>query len=235
MVDWIGIHSVTITMHEGMLLLAVIAVVVRFLVNILPKIPVAGWFFSEEFLQKTARISETVAFVAALGGTLGIVVSAITGTILSTPEGIVESTIVSNKVMVSIFALVFWTDFLVIRLSMGEQRIWTNRILQFFYPLLGVIGFTFVTVAGSIGGTLAGKESIIDFGFQLLGIHKNEPWIFPPITEFSRMVVNSPLQYLVNVQSMLQIIIALNVIIVALVLIYISVGSRSKATSKGAS
>lgn len=222
-------------MHEGMLLLAVIAVVVRFLVNILPKLPVAGWFFSEEFLQKTARISETVAFVAALGGTLGIVASAITGTILSTPEGIVGSTIVSNKVMVSIFALVFWADFLAVRMSMGEQRIWANRILQFFYPLLGVIGFGLVTVGGSIGGTLAGKESVIDFAFSLLGIHKNEPWILPPITEFSRMVVNSPIQSLVNVQSMLQIIIALNIIIVALVLIYISIGNRSKSAGKGAS
>jgi len=231
MVDWSGVHSITISMHEGMLLLAVIAVVVRFLVNIVPKLPIAGWFFSSEFLQKTARISETVALIAALGGTIGIVASAVTGTILSTPAGIVGSTLVSNKVMVSMFALVFWVDFLAVRLSAGEERIWANRVLQFFYPLLAVIGFGFVTVAGSLGGTLAGKESIIDFAFSILGVHKSDPWIFPPIAEFSRMVVDSPLQSLVSIQSMLQIVIAINLIIAALVLVYISIGTRQKTTS----
>jgi len=218
-------------MHEGMLLLAVIAVVVRFLVNVMPKVPVVGWFFSNESLAKAARVSETVAFVAALGGTIGIVASAVTGTILSTPEGIAGSTIVSNKVMVSIFALVFWIDFLVVRFNVGEEEIWSNRVLQFFYPLLAVIGFGCVTVAGSLGGTLAGKESVIDFAFSILSIHKNDPWTLAPITELSRMVVDSPLQYLVNIQSMLQIVVVINIVIVVLVLIYISIGNRPKSTS----
>jgi len=228
MVDWSGVHSITISMHEGMLLLAFIAVAVRFIVNITPKIPVAGWLFSEEFLQKTARVSETVAFIAGLGGTIGIVASAITGTILSTPRGIVVSNLVSNKVMLSLFALVFWVDFLAIRLKYGDERIWSNRVLQFFYPLTALIGFSLVTVAGSLGGTLAGKESVIDFVFTYLGIRKNDSWILPPITEFSRIVVNSPLQYLGDVSSMLQIVVALNIIIIALVLIYVGVSSKSK-------
>ena len=231
MVDWSGVHSITVSMHEGMLLLAFIAVIVRFLVSILPKLPVAGWFFSEESLQKLARISETVAFVAGLGGTLGIVASAATGTILSKPGGILQSVITQNKVMVSIFALVFWVDFLAIRLKFGDEKIWSNRVLQFFYPLLALIGFGLVTVGGSIGGTLAGKESIIDWAFTLLSIHKNEPWILPPITDFSKMIVTSPLQYLVNVSSMLQIVIIVNVIIIALVLIYVGMGNRSKTPS----
>lgn len=231
MVDWSGVHSITISMHEGILLLAVIAVVVRFLVNIVPKVPVIGWLFSNEFLAKAARVSETVAFVAALGGTIGIVASAITGTILSTPEGIVGSTIVSNKVMVSIFALVFWVDFLAVRFSVGEDGIWSNRVLQFFSPLLALVGFGFVTVAGSLGGTLAGKESVIDFLFTILGVHKNDSWTFAPLTEFSRMVVDSPIRYLVNVQSMLQIVVAINIVIAALVLIYISISNRQKSTS----
>jgi len=231
MVDWSAVHSITVSMHEGMLLLAFIAVAVRFLVAIVPKLPVVGWFFTEEFLNKTARISETVAFVAALGGTIGIIASATTGTIMSSTEGNLLSTIVLNKVMLSIFAFVFWADFLVIRLRFGDQKIWSNRVLQFFYPLTALIGFTLVTVAGSVGGTLAGKESIIDFVFNYLGVHKTDPWILPPITEFSKMIVNSPLQYLVNVSAMLQIVIVVNVIIAALVLIYIGMGSRSKTKS----
>lgn len=231
MVDWSGVHSITVSMHEGMLTLAVIAVIVRFLVNIVPKLPVVGWFFSDEFLQKTARISETVAFIAALGGTIGTVASAASGTILFTPGGILQSTIVQNKVMIVIFAFTFWVDFLAIRLKFGDEKIWSNRVLQFFYPLIALIGFTFVTVGGSIGGTLAGKESVIEFVFALLGIHKTDPWIVPPITEFSKMVVNSPLSSLVNVSSMLQIVIVVNIIIVALVLVYIGMGARSKTAS----
>lgn len=232
MVDWIAIHSITVSTHEGMLLLAFIAVAVRFLVNIVPRLPVVGWFFSDEFIQKTARISEVVAFVAALGGTIGIVASAITGTILSTPGGIAQSVITQNKVMLSMFALAFWADFLAVRLRFGDEKIWGNRTLQYFYPLLGLVGFMLVTVSGSLGGTLAGKESIIDFAFVLLGIHKSESWILPPITEFSKAVVNSPLQYLVNVSSMLQIVVIVNFIIAALVLIYISAGVRSKTPSQ---
>lgn len=231
MVDWSGVHSITVSMHEGMLLLAFIAVMVRFLVNITPKLPVVGWFFSNEFLQKTARISETVAFIAGLGGTIGILASAATGTILSSMRGDILSNIVLNKIMVSVFAFVFWADFLTIRLKFGDEKIWSNRTLQFFYPLTALIGFILVTVSGSIGGTLAGKESIIEFIFDYLGIDKNSLWILPPITEFSKMVVNSPLQYLVNISSMLQIIIVLNIIIIALVLIYVGIGAHSKAAS----
>jgi len=231
MVDWSGVHSITVSMHEGMLLLAFIAVIVRFLVNIVPKLPVIGWVFSDEFLQKTARISETVAFIAGLGGTIGILASAATGTIMSSTEGNLLSNIILNKVMLSIFAFVFWTDFLVIRLKFGDEKIWNNRILQFFYPLIALIGFTLVTVSGSIGGTLAGKESVVDFAFDYFGIHKNAPWILQPITEFSKIVINSPLQYLVNVSSMLQIVIVVNIIIVALVLISIGMGARSKTSS----
>lgn len=231
MVDWSGVHSITVSMHEGMLLLAFIAVIVRFLVSVIPRLPVVGWFFSDEFLQKTARISETVAFIAGLGGTIGIVVSAITGTMLSTPGGIFQSIITQNKVMVSIFAFTFWADFLAVRFKFGDEKIWSNQILQFFYPLTALIGFTLVTVSGSIGGTLAGKESVIDWVFALLGVHKNEPWILPPIAEFSKMVVASPLQYLVNVSSMLQIVIIVNAILLVLVLIYIGMGARSKTAS----
>jgi len=231
MVDWSGVHSITVSMHEGMLTLAVIAVIVRFLVNIVPKLPVVGWFFSDEFLQKIARISENVAFVAALGGTIGTAASAVTGTVLFTPSGILQSTIVQNKVMIVVFAFTFWVDFLVLRFKFGDEKIWSNRVLQFFYPLTALIGFALVTVGGSVGGTLAGKESVIEFVFAYLGIHKTDPWILPPITELSKMVVNSPLQSLVNISSMLQIVIVVNVIIVALILIYIGMGIRSKTTS----
>jgi len=229
MVDWSGVHSITISMHEGMLLLALIAVIVRFLINIAPKIPVVGWFFSEEFIEKTAKVSETVAFVAALGGTIGIVASAVTGTILSTPGGILQSTMLQNKVMVSLLALVFWVDFLVIRLKLGDQKIWSNRILQFFYPLVALIGFTFVTIGGSLGGTLAGKESVIDFVFALFGVHKSDPWILPPISEFSKMVASSPLKELGNVPSILQIVIIVNVLIIALVILYFATEARNKS------
>lgn len=231
MVDWSGVHSITVSMHEGMLLLAFIAVMVRFLVNLTPKLPVVGWFFSDEFLQKTARISETVAFIAGLGGTIGILASAATGTILSSLRGDILSNIVLNKIMVSVFAFMFWADFLIIRLKFGDEKVWSNRTLQFFYPLTALIGFTLVTVGGSIGGTLAGKESIIEFIFNYFGVDKNTLWILPPVTEFSKMVVNSPLQYLVNISSMLQIIIVLNIIIVALVLIYVGIGAHSKTAS----
>jgi len=231
MVDWSALHSITISMHEGMLLLASIAVIVRFFINIVDKLPVVGWFFSEEFLQKAARISETVAFIAGFGGTIGILASAATGTVLSSIRGDILSNIVLNKIMVSVFAFVFWADFLIIRLKFGDQKIWRNRILQFFYPLTALIGFTLVTIAGSIGGTLAGKESIINFVFDYLGVDKNSLWIFRPITEFSKMVVNSPLQYLVNVSAILEIVIVLNIVIVALVLVYVSIKSHSKTVS----
>ena len=228
MVDWSSLHSITVSMHEGILLLAFIAVAVRFLVNIVPKIPVIGWSFSDEFMQKTARTSETVATIAAIGGTIGILASAVTGAIMASVEGTLLETIVLNKVMISIFALVFWVDFLVIRLRFGQERIWNSRVLQFFYPLVALIGFSLVTVGGSIGGTLAGKESILDPIFDYFSIDKHTAWILPPISDFSKMVVNSPLQSLVNVSSMLQIVIIINVIIAALVIMYVGASARSK-------
>jgi len=229
MVDWSGVHSITVSMHEGMLTLALIAVVVRFLAVIVPKIPFVGWLFSDEFVAKAARYSETVAFIAALGGAIGIIASATTGTILFTPGGILSSVTVQNKVMMVIYSFTFWVVFLTIRLRFGDNKIWTNKVLTLFYPATALMGFLTTMFAGSIGGTLAGKETILEPFYQLFGIHKNQPWILPPITEFSKMVVNSPLKDLLNVSSILQIVIILNVVIIALVLIYVAAGAHSRS------
>lgn len=228
MVDWSAIHTITVSMHEGMLTLAFIAVVVRFLVSILPKLPVIGWFFSDEFIAKVSRYSEVTAFIAALGGSFGIVAASITGTILYTPGAILKSPLVMNKVMLTIFSFVFWVDFLVIRFKFGEEGIWKNSVLKVFYTACALLGFAFTTVAGSLGGTLAGKESILEPLYQSLGVKTTELWLLEPIVYFSKILVNSPLQHLYSASFILQTVIILNAIILVLLLLYILASSRSR-------
>jgi hypothetical protein len=224
--DWSAVHSITISMHEGMLTLALIAVLVRLLVSVLPKSFLLRFFFSEETIAKVSLYSEVTAFTGALGGTLGIIASSITGTILYRPENILKSPLVMNKIMLTVFSFVFWVDFIVIRLKFGKI-IWKSKILKVFYTVCALLGFAFTAVAGSLGGVLAGKESVLEPLYQSLGIDTTKLWLLEPIVYFSKGMVNSPLRNLFSASSVLQIVVVQNAVILMLILFYALTSSRS--------
>jgi len=231
MVELSGLHSITVSMHEGMLTLATIAVVIRTLCVVVPRIPVVGWFFSEEFLKDVSRYAEATATIAALGGTIGIVASAITGTSMFSPEysTMFVTPILLNKIMWMIFALEFWIIFLTVRIRFSKD-LWNNRFIGGLYVASAMIGFLLVMLTGSLGGELAGKGTILEPFYKTVGYDPNKPLLLPPIVSVTQSIMKSPLSTTLNPLTLLVTTIVLNIAIIVLLLIYIAISSSSETT-----
>ena len=169
-----ALHSMLIEMHGGMLTLATICL----LATVIDRIHLRmrrtndrhGSFWStDSVMGKLSRYTEPTAYVAGIGGVIGLITSAIVGIYVWPIELITTSAMGLNKVMFSIFATELWIIFVCLRSKYGDN-LWKNSALTTVYACLGVLGFLFMVVAGSLGAHMSGKVSIIDPIFALFGI-----------------------------------------------------------------
>lgn len=173
-------HSVLIEMHGGMLTLATICI----LANVIDRIHLRmrrtndrhGSFWStDSVMGKLSRYTEPTAYVAGIGGVIGLITSAIVGSCVWPTELITTSPLGLNKVMFFIFATELWIIFVGLRSKYGEN-LWKNSAMATVYTCLGLLGFLFTVIAGSLGShmsditQLSGKGSVIDPIFALFGI-----------------------------------------------------------------
>jgi hypothetical protein len=130
----------------------------------------------DDFFEKLARYAEPTAFLASIGGVIGLVVSSIVGYYAWPVKVIMTSPLALNKIMIAIFSTEFWLVFLLIRARYGEN-LWKNGRLATIYVCSGFAGFFFMVLTGSLGGHMAGKGSVLDPVYELLGINTDIPWI----------------------------------------------------------
>ncbi len=139
-----------------------------------------GSFWStDSVMGKLSRYTEPTAYVAGIGGIIGLVISAIVGIYVWPIELITSSALGLNKVMFSIFATEIWIIFVFLRMKNGEN-LWKNSAMAAVYSFLGLLGFFFIVIAGSLGAhmTVLGaqlpeftkKGSIIDPIYAIFGI-----------------------------------------------------------------
>lgn len=176
MVDLRAVHAVTIELHGGILTLAAICIVFK-VIDIL-----WGRFLGEKggtFRRALSRISDystPTILLAAVFGTLGLVVSGITGSYLIPTETVLSSPIVLNKIMVSIFATEFWAVLIATYVIFWDS-VWKTRGTTITLVISGGLGYTFTIVGGSIGGTIAGKGSIMEPLWEALGVNLHTSWM----------------------------------------------------------
>ena len=175
LVDLAGLHSLSVEMHGGMLTLATICI----LATVLAKIHFRNRRTSDKYgnlwpldslMGKISRYTEPTAYLAGIGGVMGLVASAVIGIYVWPLELITASTLGLNKVMFSIFATELWIIFVVLRSKYGES-LWKNNAMATVYSCLAVIGFLFIVLAGSYGAHMALKGSILDPIYDLFGIN----------------------------------------------------------------
>lgn len=167
-------HSVLKEMHGGMLTLAticILAIVIdRIHLRMAGKNGGNGSFWSTDSVTgKLFRYTEPTAYLAGIFGVVGLITSAIVGTYVWPTELITASALGLNKVMFSIFATELWIIFVFLRSKYGEN-IWKNTGMAILYSCLGLLGFLFVVITGSLGAHLSLKISIIDPIYDLFGI-----------------------------------------------------------------
>ena len=183
MVDISSLHSMLIEMHGGMLTLATICIIAIILDRIHLRTSgtnnrEAGFWSTVSVMGKLARFTEPTAYVAGIGGVIGLIISAIIGVYVWPIELLTSSamgTLGWTKVMFSIFATELWIIFVFIRTKYGEN-LWKNSIMAIMISCVGILGFLFMVITGSLGAHMSDianmteKGSVIDPIFELFGI-----------------------------------------------------------------
>ncbi len=181
MVDLHSFHAVLIEMHGGMLTLATLCIVgiliARFHRRMRRTAKWYGVFWPlDTILDKLERYAEPTAYLAGIGGAVGLVASAIVGYYVWPAETLMNSSLGLNKIFVSIFATELWILFIVVRSKYGED-LWKNGGLAATYVCIGFAGFLFMITTGSFGGHMTFGESILDPVWQFLGVNVEAFWI----------------------------------------------------------
>jgi hypothetical protein len=180
LVDLAGLHSMLIEIHGGMLTLATICILATVIDRIHLRMRKTndrhGSFWStDSVMGKLSRYTEPTAYVAGIGGVIGLIASAIVGIYVWPIELITSSALGLSKVMFSIFATELWIIFVSLRSKYGEN-LWKNSAMATVYSCLGVLGFLFIVITGSLGAHMSditymsNKGSILDPIFALFGI-----------------------------------------------------------------
>jgi hypothetical protein len=164
-----------IEMHGGMLTLATFCILAIVIARIHLKMRRTNEAYGsswpmDTFMGKLSRYAEPTAYLAGIGGVIGLITSAIVGIYVWPIELITTSTLGLNKIMFSIFATELWIIFVILRSKYGEN-LWKNSAIATVYACLGVLGFLFIVLAGSMGAHMTGKLSVIDPIFTLFGIN----------------------------------------------------------------
>jgi len=205
--DLRGLHSITASMHEGMLTLAIVCVVLRILFG-----------GKSEDLRK---YTETTTLVASVGGTIGIILSGVTGSMLRPVGVLFSSPIILNKIMFTVFITGLWTVFVFAQVKYRD-RLWSQRSLSIFASALAVLGYGGVMFVGSTGGHLAGKESILDPFYQLLSAGPENLWVASPFEALAKALQFNPFSLTLNATSLLQFAIIVNVVTIVVTIAYVS-------------
>ena len=182
MVDIAALHSMLIEMHGGMLTLATICIIAIVLDRIHLKmsgtnIKEAGFWSTASAMGKLARFTEPTAYVAGIGGVIGLIISAIVGSFAWEIDLLTYGTLGWTKIMFSIFATELWIIFVLLRKRYGEN-LWKNSGMTILNSCVGILGFLFMVIAGSLGAHMSDLSriqgsahgSVIDPIFDLCGI-----------------------------------------------------------------
>ena len=175
MIYLVATHSMLVELHGGMITLAALCIIVTVLARSQLKAKSDsesnGISWSKDSLMgRIGRYTEPTAYVAALGGVLGLVASAIVGFFVWPMDLLTTSALGLSKVAFSIFAMVLLIEFVLVRFKYGES-VWKNGVATAVYACLGLVGFLFIVLAGSFGGHMALKGSVLDPLFALLNIN----------------------------------------------------------------
>jgi hypothetical protein len=175
-------HSITIELHGGMLALAAFCIIMIIWNAVWKRTLGKKTKRFSRFFAKAAEYAEPTAYLAAAGGIIGLVLSSITGYLIvagsynSASEALINSPITMNKIMVSIIALELWIVFVAVRSWYGP-KLWKAKPLARAYMMIGLSAFGFTMIAGSMGGHMTGKGSILDPMLHYFGITYNDPWV----------------------------------------------------------
>lgn len=178
MVDPRVIHSITIEMCTGFLLLAGAAVLVKV---------VADWWSRnlrgrvtrfDKWALAASRFAEPASYFALIAGVIATFASMVTGSLAWPADQLGASETVRNKILITATSQTLFIGAVILR---GRYRfeIWMTRGTGGFYAGLVLMGDALMVLQNSVAGHLAGKGSLLDEFLHFLNINTHPMWVFP--------------------------------------------------------
>ncbi|MFA5897401.1 MAG: hypothetical protein WC985_10970 [Thermoplasmata archaeon] len=178
MVDPRVIHSITIEMCTGFLLLAGTAVAVKV---------VSDWWLRnlrghvnrfDKWALAASRFAEPASYFALIAGVLAAFLSMVTGSLAWPADQLWASETVHNKILVTSTSQTLFLGAVLLR-ARYRFEIWMTRGTGGFYALLVLTGDGLMVLQNSIAGHLAGKGSLMDDFLATMSIDTHPMWVFP--------------------------------------------------------
>ncbi len=178
MVDPRVVHSITIEMCTGFLLLGGSAIIAKLVADFwLHRLHGRVARF-DHWAASVSRYAEPASYFALVAGVLATFLSMVTGSLAWPADELIASPTVHNKILLTTLSQVVFIGAIVIRTRYGFQ-LWMSRSTGLLYTLLVLTGVGLLTLQNSIAGHLAGKGSILDDLLHDIGINTHPMWTFP--------------------------------------------------------
>ncbi|MCU0852113.1 MAG: hypothetical protein MUC90_02490 [Thermoplasmata archaeon] len=179
MVSMSSLHSLTAELHSGALTLAFICIVAVAVAQVVvahkklfgPKL--------SDLAVKVRGYAEATGYVAAVGGLIGLLLSAWTGMYAWPQEDLLLSEEVRNKITLTVFATVLWGMVVFIRMRFG-RGLWACPAMATVYTLIAVAAMSVTGATGSVGAHLTKGESLLDPLWNMLNVTITESFVLEP-------------------------------------------------------
>jgi hypothetical protein len=168
MVAMSALHSLTAELHTGFLTLAMIAIAVTFLCQLVIRFGRGGWF--SRLSARVRGYTDAAGIIGAFFGVFALLLSAYTGiNSRDSFQALYNDPVTANKILLTITVTAIWTMVVIIRLRVGK-RLWTSGGFALFYTAVAAVGFIITALVGSMGAHLTQGESTLDPLLSSLGI-----------------------------------------------------------------
>jgi hypothetical protein len=181
MVSMTALHSLTAELHAGFLTLAFVCIMMVAVAQVVVRLREKRWM-PQSFVNLAIRIrgyAEAAGYMGAALGIIGLLLSAYTGMYAWPQDVLLDSPIIRNKIMFTVFSTVMWGGVLFIRARFG-RGLWTCPMMAAVYVGLAFVAFGVLGMTGSMGAHLTVHESVLDPFWNFIGMRVESPITLGP-------------------------------------------------------
>jgi hypothetical protein len=173
MVSMSALHSLSAELHAGFLVLAFACIMIVAASQVVLRYRHRAPEKFADWASRSRVYAESAGYVAAIGGLIGLVLSAVTGMYAWPADALLESEGVRNKIMLTLFGTIMWGMVVYTRAKFG-RGLWNCPVMSSVYVAFTIVAFAFVGMAGSLGAHLTVGESVLDPVWEIIGIDAGE-------------------------------------------------------------
>jgi hypothetical protein len=168
MVTMSALHALTAELHSGMLSLAFACIMIVFAAQVVVRLKnrMPGRFVHWAIVVR--GYAEPAGYVAAVAGLLGLLLSAWTGMYAWPMEKLLDSGIVRNKILFTVYATALWTIVVFMRTRFG-RGLWSCPPMMTVYAGTAFVAYGFIGMAGSLGAHITQGGSVLDPLWNIVG------------------------------------------------------------------